>query len=46
MHKVLSVITVLFQVTTDNVRHKHKDQYQSFRRKGVFISLTVSMTVT
>ena len=47
MHKVLSVIAVSM-VSSDNIlcRHKHKDKYQSFCRKGIYISLTISMTAT
>ena len=47
MHKVLSVIAVSL-VSSCNIlcRHKHKNKYQPFCRKGIFISLTVNMTVT
>ena len=42
MFKILSVIAVSM-VSSDNIlcKHKHKDKYQSFCRKGIFISLTV-----
>ena len=47
MFKVLSVIAVSM-VSSDNIicRHKRKDKCQSFCRKGIFISLTISMTAT
>ena len=47
MFKDLSVIAVSM-VSSDNIlcRHKHKDKYQLFCRKGISICLTVIMTAT
>ena len=45
MFKILSV-TAVSMVSGDNIscRHKHKDKYQSFCRKGIFMFDTMTAT--